>query len=251
MPTQTTPIDNDKDANKALLIKQAKTAQWVIVGCILAGLLISMLFSLQAASLSQAVPIAVTILVVAGAALVAGGFLGFLFGIPKKLQETSAGNTQQDKKNNYAYQENTNLEQISDWLTKILVGVGLTQLAQIPTALQNYANYTAAGFGNFASSKIFAIALLLYFLICGFLIVYLWTRLYLGGLFEQAEERGMEGLVEQIKKDPGLKQKGPSTPEFKNSILPKIKAAAGNTELLKNKSVAKWLDYNNIKESDL
>src|SRR6266508_6277591 len=62
---------------------------------------------------------------VAGGAFVAGGLLGFLFGIPRSLagpegsvDGAAAGG---------AYRPNTNLEQISDWLTKILVGVGLVQ----------------------------------------------------------------------------------------------------------------------------
>ncbi len=34
--------------------------------------------------------------------------------------------------NKVNYRSNTNLEQISDWLTKILVGVGLTQQTFFP-----------------------------------------------------------------------------------------------------------------------
>src|SRR6185503_13654313 len=62
-----------------------------------------------------------------GGALVAlapaavGALLGFVFGIPKTLQS----NAPPAADGKAAYQVNTNLEQISDWLTKMLVGVGL------------------------------------------------------------------------------------------------------------------------------
>ena len=60
------------------------------------------------------------------AALIAGGFFGFLFGIPRYL--ATPGPMQ--------VQPNTNLEQISDWLTKVLVGVGLTQIGKIYNSVQ-------------------------------------------------------------------------------------------------------------------
>jgi hypothetical protein len=195
------------DENENLLGTQSGWATRVIAGCIIVGFLISILYSLQAASFAQFGSIAGTALAVAGAALLAGGLLGFLFGIPKKLQQDTlsasnqrADGTEQDASRSVAYQGNTNLEQISDWLTKILVGVGLTQLASLPAALQNYADYTAAGLGNFASGKVFAIALLIYFLICGFLITYLWTRWYLAGTFRQADQAAIENRISEVEK---------------------------------------------------
>ena len=74
-----------------------------------------------------------------GSCVMVGGLLGFLFGIPKALQlrqepETVKPTGQGENRNNrQAYRANTNLEEVSDWLTKILVGVGLTQLNSIPS----------------------------------------------------------------------------------------------------------------------
>jgi hypothetical protein len=79
-----------------------------------------------------------------------GVLLGFLFGIPRTLQQelppsssppAPAASPQSPERvftgANWSYQQtvNTNLEQISDWLTKILVGVGFTQLHQLPSQL--------------------------------------------------------------------------------------------------------------------
>jgi hypothetical protein len=72
-------------------------------------------------------------LLVAGAAFLGGALLGFLFGIPRSLavEATPAGTTAEPVEAGQRaalYRSNTNLEQISDWLTKILVGVGLVEL---------------------------------------------------------------------------------------------------------------------------
>lgn len=117
------------------------------------------------------------------AALLGGGLIGFLFGVPRKLQETRpAGDP-----GTPGYAGNTNLEQISDWLTKILVGVGLTQILQVPGQLQRLAAFLAPALGDQPSSQVFALGLLGYFSVGGFLIGYLSTRLLLTRAFEQAD----------------------------------------------------------------
>jgi len=172
------------------------------------GLLGLILYAFQASSFAQFASIVGVALAVAGGALLAGGLLGFLFGIPRTLQrETTEGATQNQGQGNgnqgsphgIYYQANTNLEQISDWLTKILVGVGLTQISAMPGAIQNYAGYTAAGLGNFANSQVFAVALLAYFLIGGFLAGYLLTRLFLPKAFYHAEVESLTKQIAQVK----------------------------------------------------
>jgi hypothetical protein len=66
--------------------------------------------------------------VVAASAAMIGGLLGFLFGIPRALQQASVVVPDPTmpliQPASASDAPNTNLEQISDWLTKILVGVG-------------------------------------------------------------------------------------------------------------------------------
>jgi hypothetical protein len=102
-----------------------------------------------------------------------GCLTGFLFGIPRTPH---AGEVSPGEK--MPFQPNTNLEQISDWLTKILVGVGLTQLSKIPGKLWNLAQTLSAAMGEFPSSPSFVLALLGFFLTAGFFAGYLWTRIY-------------------------------------------------------------------------
>ncbi|HLO88659.1 MAG TPA: hypothetical protein VK203_27120 [Nostocaceae cyanobacterium] len=115
--------------------------------------------------------------------LVVGIFIGFLFGIPrtnfnKELKPNNIDTSNQSDEYPI-YQPNTNLEQISDWLTKILVGIGLTQLNKIPQNVENLANYFSQGLGDTPSSKSFTFALLTYFFVTGFISGYLGTRLFL------------------------------------------------------------------------
>jgi len=131
-------------------------------------------------------------LLVAGASFVIGGLLGFLFGIPRtpeyeRLQSRDTESPNRSGEQIADFRANTNLEQISDWLTKILVGVGLTQISRIPQALDKAANAVQAGLGNSPQSHVFSLAILVYFPICGFLIAYLWTRLFLPGALTRAE----------------------------------------------------------------
>jgi hypothetical protein len=116
------------------------------------------------------------------ASLLVGGLVGFLFGVPRRLQGNDPANV--------GYAGNTNLEQISDWLTKILIGVGLTQILQIPGQLERLAAFLAPALGNQSSSQAYALALLAYFTVAGFLIGYMSTRLLVTRAFEMADDIG-------------------------------------------------------------
>jgi hypothetical protein len=146
----------------------------------------------------------------AGASFLIGTLLGFLFGIPRRLQHESAakstkegGNGDDEKSGSLIYGANTNLEQISDWLTKILVGVGLTQISGIRDLLRDVGDFSAPGLGGLPSSSTFAIAVVLYFLVGGFLLGYLWTRISLGRYLTEAElastlKKRLTALEEEI-----------------------------------------------------
>lgn len=113
-------------------------------------------------------------LLVALAALIVGGLGGFLFGIPRALQRSDDASTGKP-----GYAVNTNLEQISDWLTKILVGVGLVQLGQVPHGIARLSNTLAPALGGASWSPIAAGVILVLFSTWGFFLGYLLTRTYL------------------------------------------------------------------------
>jgi hypothetical protein len=119
---------------------------------------------------------------VATAAYVLGILTGFLFGIPRALTRNSSKDE--------AFEDNTNLEQISDWLTKIIVGVGLIEVGSWVPGIQSLGDSVGAamvGGNNVATygADVFAIALMLFALISGFLLMYINTRTTLRRRFTQ------------------------------------------------------------------
>jgi len=87
---------------------------------------------------------------------------------------------------------NTNLEEISDWLTKIIVGVSLVELQKIQVRLQEMAEFIAQSIGGAAQAS-FAYGLMVYFSTAGFLGSYLLTRLYLQRAFRDAASERLSG----------------------------------------------------------
>jgi len=186
---------------------QIDWALGLIVTGIAIGWLWVILYATQASAVWQFLTISGVAFTISGAALVSGGMLGFLFGIPRTLQiergaqqqnaEDGEGHNQEQARV-ASIQANTNLEQISDWLTKILVGVGLTQISKLPAALQSYASFVSPGLGKFPNSEVFAVGVLVFFLTCGFLLGFLWTRFYLTGALRQEEQKALAALKEEV-----------------------------------------------------
>jgi hypothetical protein len=130
-------------------------------------------------------------MIAGGAAGFAGGLLGFIFGVPKSLTD---GNPTAGGSSANTSQINTNLEQISDWLTKILVGAGLTSLTSLPGFAAKVADYlTKHGYQGLPGEGTLAVFLIIYFATAGFFWSYIETRTTLTELFA--------GIVASIKPD--------------------------------------------------
>jgi hypothetical protein len=134
-------------------------------------------------------------------ALIVGGLLGFLFGLPRALQQDMTIDTGIAPGPRRApYRASTNLEQISDWLTKILVGLGLTQIVVAPTRLWQAA-HTLAGAITSGPVTARAQALVLFvfvsFAVWGFMFSYLQTRLYLAATFYRADRAVLYAVTRQ------------------------------------------------------
>jgi hypothetical protein len=154
-------------------------------------------------------------LLTAGASLAAGAFVGFLFGVPKSSQPSPSENASakssvsssesksQDDDDKQPYGANTNLEQISDWLTKTIVGVTLVELYKLPPYLAKLAAFVAPSLdGDLAPTKAVALVIMVYFAATGFLTAYLWTRMELTRAFNaSAFGRRLGKLEKQSKMD--------------------------------------------------
>jgi hypothetical protein len=115
-----------------------------------------------------------------GAAFGVAAIIGFLFGVPRQLQRDGG-----DQIANGGLLVNTNLEQISDWLTKIIVGVGLIEIGRLASGLNSLADVVILGTRD--SDHAFALGLIIYSLADGFLVGYVWTRLELSAKLALAD----------------------------------------------------------------
>lgn len=177
-------------------------------GCVLIGF-----YAWRFRDTGDSFRIAGVALLVAGAALLSGFLLGFIFGIPRVGNEraveavaTASDGAQasiaEDQSNKV--RPNSNLVEISDWLTKILVGVGLVELNSIPDRLGKLAYDLGPGLrpsqcGTSASCSDFIIsgqaaglAIIVFYFTLGFLFGYVWTRLYF--------QRDLGGLVKNLQR---------------------------------------------------
>ncbi|MDR3526765.1 MAG: hypothetical protein P4L57_05755 [Rhizomicrobium sp.] len=140
--------------------------------------------------------VGVALLIAAAAALV-GIFAGFLLGLPRHAPTASdAKAVAQD--NSYG----TNLEQISDWLTKILLGAGLTQITSISEFIWKTSDGAAKALNGIPGvTQIFA-AEMIFFSVAGLWYSYLWTRFYVGPAFAEAERiSSLKQILSQREKE--------------------------------------------------
>jgi hypothetical protein len=144
-------------------------------------------------------------LAAAAGAFFAGALLGFLFGLPKTAEQASGTGLAR-------LLTNTNLDQVSDWITKIIVGLGLVSLGKAPHGISKLGTSLAPGLGNGPGAKAFAVSLVVYSAVDGFLIGYIWTRTDLSELFLVTAEKlnptataRAVGLAEEIRPLPEVR----------------------------------------------
>jgi hypothetical protein len=122
-----------------------------------------------------------------GAAMISGVIVGFLFGIPRVLATPSAREADASAIHP-SYAANTNLEEVSDWLTKLLLGAGLTQLGNIGSGASHLFQAEAPSLGTGQGAVAFAGAMTIYFLGLGFLLGWLLARLFLESLMRYVDK---------------------------------------------------------------
>lgn len=187
--------------------KSSEIIPWWILFLIL-GLSIFFLFILYLTTCSLSL---VVIEIILGlSSFVVGILLGFIFGIPKSSvfnqpePETDSQNFNQSENlsenSNLRYQPSTNLEQISDWLTKIIIGIGLVEFREILDLLVRIGEIVDSNMNESAPNiEILTISIILIFLVLGFISSYLWTRIYYGGIQMNADKGINDSLLRMNK----------------------------------------------------
>jgi hypothetical protein len=112
------------------------------------------------------------------AAMLTGVFVGFILGVPKLI---SSGQT---KVPDGTPSPNTNLGDISDWVTKLLLGAGLVSLSHLGVPLGRLIDNVASGLyaatspADAAGAKVLAGAILVSFTVLGVLEGYVVTSIW-------------------------------------------------------------------------
>lgn len=201
------------------------------------------------------------VLVICLAAGLAGAMLGFIFGIPRPISapETqptgggggtaSAAAAAQARQPSAAWRLSTNLTQISDWLTKIIVGVGLVEIRRAWVRLQ-YLFVGAADwlFEKRHGSPVLLGSVMIGGAVIGFLFSYLYAQLI------------VSRLVAAV--DSGLAQAPPlaarqilaGVQSFREGLAPRISRSGRAPEPTDQPTldqVAAALQYNRIRFEDM
>ncbi len=118
---------------------------------------------------------------VAGAFFVLGILLGYLFGLRPTGPSQNSG--EKSPGGVHPNPPHTNLEEVADWFTKLILGAGLVELTSMRRPLGDFAYFMASGIDpsppsqtGYKPSPAVALAIMLFFSASGILYGYLWTR---------------------------------------------------------------------------
>ena len=159
---------------------------------------------------------ATTLLIIGGGMFALGAALGFLFGVPKTtagdatFTRDDQGATTMSEQASLAasntHRVNSNLEDVSDWLVKIIIGASLVQIQSIGTSIYNTSSDVGKAIFNdrtiagHASGQFLVLGVLAIGFFTGFLFGYLWTRLVLQGLIGFSDLNLVATLKDQLNK---------------------------------------------------
>lgn len=163
-------------------------------------------------------------LAVALACVAVGALLGFIFAIPKRTEvalikadpgpdSTGAAPAVRTNLPESAYRPNTSLEEISDWLTKIIVGLGLVQSQEIGRFVRDQGAAIAPELYGRAATPILGSATLVAITVLTFLTSFLYFRLYLAEEFTRSDSDALRAQIGyELAKEKGRAQVlGPRT----------------------------------------
>lgn len=144
----------------------------------------------------------------------AGGLLGMLFGLPSVVEVRIADGQSTDGEGarsggSLGYRESTNLEQIADWITKILIGLTLTQYNLWARAFEDSFVLASVQMLPYAvPSPTPAAIVVLAFVTNGFLAAYLVMRRYFIAEMVRGRNQARKFAAEKIAvaRDQGLLQ---------------------------------------------
>lgn len=142
------------------------------------------------------VGVGIAVLLLAAASWMVGSILGFLFGMPRsrltdqvtllegKLAAGVPGRTPAAR-----FLANANLIKVSDWLTTIVIGLGLVNLGKVVPAFRDLGGALREPLGGAPYAGAVGLSVLVAGSLAGFMLCYLWTSMRVRELLEESEHR--------------------------------------------------------------
>jgi hypothetical protein len=208
-------MQSSNDSIASRLRSRQKIGMFLALGTPVALVVLLAIYVSQKTGLPAAFGICAIILLTAASV---GAAFGFLFALPRIVSRSDAtltagtnnGVSAPDQNATQVFSKrylgsNTNLEKVSDWLTTMIVGVGLTQLSSINRALYSFRLFirdTARVFqdahgGNAGTLPSVGPMILVFGAVVGFLFAYLYTRIIISSLLDEVE-RDLETIPQDI-----------------------------------------------------
>lgn len=154
----------------------------------------------------------VTAFVLFVAAAAVGTVLGFLFGLPRARVADSTA-TEGSNASTF-YLTNSNLIKVSDWLTTIVIGLGLVNLGKVVPGLRSLGHALHEPLGGAPYSGAVGVSVLVVGVLAGFILDYLWTSIRVRELLEEAERQNQQ-----------------TVPELRNQTLGEARATASRSNV--------------------
>ncbi|WP_203819103.1 PASTA domain-containing protein [Paractinoplanes ferrugineus] len=158
----------------------------IAIAMLLAAVVVAIL--LTATTHSGGAGLTAFALFVAAAAI--GAAMGFVFGLPRARVADESTTT------STFYLTNSNLIKVSDWLTTIVIGLGLVNLGKVVPTLRSLSHALHDPLGGRPYSGAIGLSLLIVGLLAGFLLYYLWTSIRVRELLEDAERQNQQTVPE-------------------------------------------------------
>ena len=176
----------------------------VIVTLLVAGILLVSIFLVQSippsAGAGAASAAGVVVFVLFCAAGAVGAAAGFLFGLPRSRVVDMTTGGQAGAANpppSTSYLTNSNLIKVSDWLTTIIIGLGLVNLRKVPAAIEKLGAALKAPLGGMPYSATIGVSVSIGGAVAAFLLAYLWTSIRVRELLEDSERESFQSWWEQ------------------------------------------------------
>jgi CheY-like chemotaxis protein len=163
--------------------------------------------------------------------------VGLMFGVPRVRSEFVADASER-------YASNSNLEQISDWFTKLLLGAGLVEMSRVPQLASRLGTYLASGLPT-PNAPALAVAAVVYGNGVGFTIGYLWARLRLRVFLETSDRMAADASIKRdISENLRLQNERHAAPERETDLARAADAGIRAREAIGRGSIAPilWVD---------